>query len=230
MQQSIDIPTIAQSYYGGQATPWPVSLTQNQLAFSGWGVPYPQWPADLQAQYAYNVSAAKTLMAAAGYPNGFNTNLLLTVSNSVANGDLYQIVQSEFAAIGINMSITVLHDATWNRICFPGCTGLTSDPFSELLKFTTGNMTDIPNVNDPQINSWYAQSATAASPDAVKQILQQANLYVAQQHFEICVAQPNFFYVLQPRVKGVFGPPGAGWPWMPGYSPSANWIDHSSGN
>jgi ABC-type transport system substrate-binding protein len=243
MQQSIDIPTIAKSFYGGQATPWPVSLTQNQLALSGWGLPYPQWPADLQAQYAYNVTSAKALLAAAGYPNGFNTNMLLTTSNSVANGDLYQIVQSEFAAIGINMSITVLPDATWNSIClgaarsypalcarFPGCTGLTSDPFSELLKFTTGNMTDIPNVNDTQINNWYAQAATAASPDAVKQILQQENLYVAQQHFEICVAQPNFFYLLQPWVKGVFGPPGAGWPWLPGYSPSANWIDSSSGN
>ena len=243
MQLAIDIPTIASTLYGGQATPWPVALTQNQLASSGWGVPYTQWPADLQAQYSYNPTLAKQLLSQAGYPNGFTTNLLLTSSNSAANGDLYQIVQSEFTSIGINMSITILPDASWNAIClganrsypalcarFPGCFGLTSDPFSELLKFTTGNMTDIPNVNDPQINTWYAQAVASTTVTQVQQILQEENLYVAQNHYEICAAQPNFFFLLQPWVKGVTGPPGAGWPWFPGYNPNGNWISQSAGS
>jgi peptide/nickel transport system substrate-binding protein len=240
MQQAIDIPTIAQTLYNGYASTMPVSLTENQLAPSGWGDPYPDWPASLQAQYAFSPTAAEQLLAQAGYPNGFNTNLLLTSSNSIANGDLYQVIQSEFASIGINMSITVLPDATWNSIClgagrsypalcarFPGCTGLSSDPFTELSKFTTGNMTDIPNVSDPQIDSWHAQALAATSVAQVQQILQQENIYVAQNHFEICAAQPDFFFLLQPWVKGVTGPPGAGWPWLPGYFPNGNWIDMS---
>jgi len=239
MQQSIDIAGIATNFYGGQATPWPQSLTQNQMGIGGWGFPYPQWPADLQAQFAYSITNAKALMAAAGYPSGFTTNLLLQQSNSITNGDLYQIVQSEFAAIGINMSMTVMPDATWNSIClgagrtYPalcaralGCTGLTSDPFTQLSKYTTGNMTDIPNVSDPKIDGWKAQALAATSVDAVKQILHDENLYVAQQHFEICVAQPNTFVLVQPWVKGVTGPPGAGWVW-PGPFPNGDWIDMS---
>jgi ABC-type transport system substrate-binding protein len=209
MQQSIDIAGIATNFYNGQATPWPQSLTQNQMGLGGWGFPYPQWPADLQAQFAFSVTGAKALMAAAGFPSGFNTNLLLASSNSIANGDLYQIVQSEFAAIGINMTITVMPDATWNSVClgagrtYPalcartiGCTGLTSDPFTQLSKYTTGNMTDIPNVSDPKIDNWRVQALAATSVDAVKQILHDENLYVAQQHFEICVAQPNSFVLV----------------------------------
>ncbi|MGP8079737.1 MAG: ABC transporter substrate-binding protein [Dehalococcoidales bacterium] len=241
MQASINIPLIAQTLYNGYASTWPVSLTENQLAASGWGFPYPQWPASLQAEYAFNTTNAKALLAAAGYPNGFNTNCLLTSSNSIANGDLYQVIQSEFAAIGINMSITVMPDATWNSIClgagrsypalcarFPGCTGTSSDPFTELSKFTTGNMTDIPNVSDPKIDAWKAQALAATTVAQVQQILHDENLYIAQQHFEICVAQPEFFFLLQPWVHGVTGPPGAGWPWMPGYFPNGNWIDTSS--
>jgi peptide/nickel transport system substrate-binding protein len=239
MQQSIDIAGIATNFYNGQATPWPQSLTQNQMGLGGWGFPYPQWPADLQAQFAFSVTGAKALMAAAGFPSGFNTNLLLASSNSIANGDLYQIVQSEFAAIGINMTITVMPDATWNSVClgagrtYPalcartiGCTGLTSDPFTQLSKYTTGNMTDIPNVSDPKIDNWRVQALAATSVDAVKQILHDENLYVAQQHFEICVAQPNSFVLVQPWVKGVTGPPGAGWCW-PGPFPNGDWIDNS---
>jgi len=69
---------------------------------------------------------------------------ILASSNSIANGDCIRLWQSEFAAIGINMSITVMPDATWNSIClgagrtYPalcaralGCTGLTSDPFTQ---------------------------------------------------------------------------------------------------
>jgi len=41
------------------------------------GFPYSQWPASLQAQYAYNPTQAKQLLAAAGYPNGFNTDIVV---------------------------------------------------------------------------------------------------------------------------------------------------------
>jgi ABC-type transport system substrate-binding protein len=239
MQMAIDINGIAANFYNGNATPWPSTLTQNQLGISGWGWPYPSWPQDLKDEYAYNPTKAKQLLAEAGFANGFTTNLLLQGSNSIANGDLYLIVQSSFAAIGINMSITVREDATWNSIClganrsYPalcaralGCTGLTSDPFTELSKFTTGNMTNTPNISDPKIDGWRAQALAAQSVDEVKKILRDENEYIARLHLEISVADPSSFVMLQPWVKGVTGPSGAGWCW-PGYNPNGNWIDHS---
>ena len=108
MQMAVNVPEIAQSYYGGTADPYPVSLTSRYM--TGWGDPYPDWLADLQAQYAYNPTQAKQLLAQAGFPNGFNTDIV--ADNS---GDINEllIVQSEFAAVGINMSIRLMDPASW---------------------------------------------------------------------------------------------------------------------
>ena len=100
MQMAIDLPTIAKTYYGGTARPCPSTLTSNYM--TGWGFPYSQWPQDLKDQYAYNPTAAKQLLAAAGYPNGFNTDVVV---DAAADMDLLQIVKSYFAAIGVNMDI-----------------------------------------------------------------------------------------------------------------------------
>ena len=61
---------------------------------TGWGLPYLQWPQSLQQEYAYNPTNAKALLAAAGYPNGFNTTC---IQDSAADGNMLLIVQSYFA-------------------------------------------------------------------------------------------------------------------------------------
>ena len=43
---------------------------------TGWGFPYAEWPQDLKDEYAYNPVAARKLLADAGYPNGFKTNIV----------------------------------------------------------------------------------------------------------------------------------------------------------
>ena len=100
LQMAIDLPTIAQTYYYGTTDPSPSTLTSNYM--KGWGFPYSQWPQDLKEQYAYNPTAAKQLLAAAGYPNGFNTDF---VADNATDLNLLQIVKSYFAAIGVNMDI-----------------------------------------------------------------------------------------------------------------------------
>ena len=68
----------------------------------GWGFPYEEWPQDLKDEYAYNPTAAKKLLADAGYPNGFKTNV---VADTAWDMDLLQIVKSYFADVGIDMEI-----------------------------------------------------------------------------------------------------------------------------
>jgi len=100
MQMAIDLPTIANTYYSGTAQPYPCSITSNYMV--GWGFPYDQWPQDLKDQYAYNPTAAKKLLADAGYPNGFKTDI---VANSQSDMDLLQVVKSYFSQVGIDMDI-----------------------------------------------------------------------------------------------------------------------------
>ena len=84
---------------------------------TGWGFPYSQWPQDLKDQYAYNPTAAKQLLAAAGYPNGFNTDCVVV---NTADLDLLQIVKSYFAAIGVNMDIRPMDLASFTSFVIGG--------------------------------------------------------------------------------------------------------------
>jgi ABC-type transport system substrate-binding protein len=107
MQMAIDLPAIARNYYSGSADPSPSTLTSNYM--KGWGWPYEQWPQDLKDEYAYNPTMAKKLLADAGYPQGFKTNI---VADTDGDMELLHIVKSYFSAIGIDMDIRPMEDST----------------------------------------------------------------------------------------------------------------------
>ena len=211
LQMAIDLPTIAQTYYGGKSESWPQTLTSSFMP--GWGYPYNQWPASLQAQYAYNPTQAKQLLAAAGYPNGFNTDIVV---NAAADTELVQIVQSYFSAIGVNMSIQVMQGAAFNAYVLtnhqndalamrqPGANslGLTYNPIRQLTKFQTGASSNDAVVNDPNFNAFDTQALGASSTNDVQAIVLAANQYVAQQHFVISLLQPYSYALYQPWLKG----------------------------
>ena len=209
LQMAINLPELASTYYGGTADPWPCSLTSDYL--TGWGFPYSQWPQDLKNQYAYNPTAAKQLLAQAGFPNGFTTDLVV---DSAVDPDLVQIIQSYFAAIGVNMSINTMVSASFTSYVMTshandalsmrtqGTLGATGNPLRQFVKFQTGASGNNAMVNDPTFNNFYAQALAVTSTVQMQQLLQQCNQYVAQQHYVISLLQPNAFNLYWPRIKG----------------------------
>jgi peptide/nickel transport system substrate-binding protein len=246
MQHAIDISTIASVYYLGYAIAWPASLTQNQMGIGGWGDPYSQWPSDVQAQYSYNPTLSKQMLAAAGFPNGFSTDLVLETD---ADQGLYQIVQSELAAVGVNLSITTMDTASWQAYVMTGhkedalsarnqgTLGFNYDIFRQFLRFTPGYQSNYILVNDTVITQYNTNAITAQSVSSVKQLLHDENLYIAQQHLAISLAQPSVFNMVQPWVKGNMGVnplgdavTGAGFIIGAGFSdgvPLGVWIDRN---
>jgi len=217
LQMAIDLPTIAKTYYLGDCSPNPSSLTTPELV--GWGYPYTQWPASLKAQYAYNPTQAKALLAAAGYPNGFNTNV---VADSSSDLTLLQIVQSYFADIGVNMSINLMDSAAWTSFVqtshshtqmayrASGQLALAYEPIRQLNNYRPGYSTDgINMVNDPIYTAFFDQAMAATTVDAAKQVVKNANEYVAQQHFVISLLQTNVYAFAQPWLKGYSAQYGA---------------------
>ncbi len=83
----------------------------NTLAYQGSAVPATSfmpykmqyWDAGLPAR-TVNLTQAKQLLAAAGYPNGFSTNII-TVSGDVAGQAEALVIKSDLAKIGINVTI-----------------------------------------------------------------------------------------------------------------------------
>ena len=238
LQEAINLPQIASSYYGGTCSADPLTLTD--YAITGWGFPYNEWPASLQAQYAYNPTNAKALLAAAGFPNGFNTDC---VANASGDLTLLQIVQSDFAAIGVNMSINTMDSTSWTNyvrvahkqdaLAFStGQLAFSSQPFRELQHFTTGYASNYPQVSDPDYDALYTQALAATTTDQVKALVKEGNELVTQQNWMISLLNPSLFNVYQPWLKGYAGQyfamsGGTSGPIMLGYYASRYWIDPS---
>ena len=68
----------------------------------GWGIPYEEWPQDLKDEYAYNPEAARQLLADAGFPKGFKTNIIVDIASDMK---LFEIIKNSFADIGIEMEV-----------------------------------------------------------------------------------------------------------------------------
>ena len=238
MQMALDLPTIASTYYDGTCSPDPSSMTANYV--QGWGFPYDQWPQDLKDQYAYNPTAAKQLLAAAGYPNGFKTDL---VADSAGDMDLMQIVKSYFAAVGIDMSITPMDNASWlafvqqghkqdalaYRPAPSGTLGVSYDFFHMLLQFRTGYGNNYRGVSDPVYDAFYTEAEASTTEDQMKTIIKNMNEYVAEQHFSISLLTPEFYAVCQPWLKGFDGQDNsiASNAMMLGFYGARFWIDQN---
>jgi len=240
LQHAIDIKTITATYYQGYGTPWPAALTENQMGIGGWGDPYTQWPANVQAQYTYDPTLCKTMLAAQNFNFSTTYNLVLETD---ADQGLYQIVQSELASVGVNISITLLQPAQWSSQVMTshaytafaarnqGILGFNFDIFRQFMRFTPGYQSNYIQVNDPTMTAFNNNAIAAQSVSAVQQLLHDANLYVAENHFAISLAQPSTFNLVQPWIMGAVGAntlgdavTGAG---FGDGSPIAVWINSS---
>ena len=237
MQMAIDLPTIAKTYYGGIIEPYPATLTSRYM--TGWGYPYEEWPQDLKDEYAYNPAAAKKLLANAGYPNGFMTNI---VADADADIDLLQIVKSYFAQVGVDMEVRTMDSAAW--VAFvetnhkhdqlahrtSGPLGHCSSPLFDLTRFQKGAYGNWAMVDDPVFNAFLPKIMITTGLDDMKKVMRDANEYVARQHFTISLLQPKAYSLCQPWLKGFNAQFGSAWahasgPAMLSFYLSRFWVD-----
>ena len=210
LQMAIDLPTIAGSHYRGSVDPTPSTLTATKF-MKGWGYPYEDWPQALKDEYAYNPSGAKKLLAEAGYPHGFETNV---IADSDGDMELLKIVQDYFADIGIKMKIRTMDPGTYtdyvetnhkhDQIVYRpyGPLGQTYAPLRAITRFHTGSATNYVMVSDPVFDAYFDKATAAANDDELKLVLRDANERVARQHYAISLLMPMEYSLYQPWVKG----------------------------
>ena len=226
IQQSIDLQSIAKSYYGGTVEGVPVSETSP--SWTGWYIPYAQWPQTVKDQYAYNPTAAKKLLADAGYPNGFKTNLLMSVTY---DSDLAQVYKSYLLAVGIDMTINTMDYPAFlsytnagkqDQIILNGSTGILFPPSRIIARFNTGQGANASFVSDPAYDALFTQFRATADPVQQQEVYKQADMY-SVTHFFHLNALPIVNYVLyQPWLKGFLGEELIYWPKI---SMAHYWID-----
>ena len=239
LQMAINLPDIAANYYLGSALPYPIATTSFYM--TGWGFPYTQWPQDLQDQYAYNPTAAKQLLADAGYANGFNTDIVVDTGYDMS---LLEIIKSDFAAINVNMEIRTMPYSAWSTFVSTGHKedalaasstgspiGRTTEPLTQMATLATGQAVNYQNISDPVYDAFYPKAQAATTLDGVKQVLKDLNQYVAQQHYCIALLQPTTYSLVQPWLKGYNGQNNAlSGPYGPSllfFYPARFWIDQN---
>jgi peptide/nickel transport system substrate-binding protein len=101
LSYAVPYDTIVKSVYGGRAlTPDSVIAISGDFHRKG------TWP------YTFNLDKAKSLLAEAGYQNGFSMNLYIQTGNSTFE-ELAVLLQSTFAKIGVKVNIIKQPPATF---------------------------------------------------------------------------------------------------------------------
>ena len=237
MQMAIDLPTIVREYYHDTVEPYPATFTTRYMR--EWGFHWEDWPEDLKDEYTYNPKAAKKLLAEAGYPNGFKTNI---VAHTSGEFPLLKIVQSYFQAIGIDMEIRPMESDDWiiyvminhqhDQLAYHagGPLGHNSSPTHDLRIFQKGSRANYNMVDDPLFNAFLPRAAAATSFAEIQKVMRDANEHVARQHYTISLIQPMAYSFYQPWLKGYNAQFGSAWahgggPGMSGFYLSRFWVD-----
>jgi peptide/nickel transport system substrate-binding protein len=139
-------------------------------------VPKDPWYNQNQPQLKYDVSKAKTLLASAGYPNGFTTTI---TSDVRVRQDQLTAVQSYLDAVGIHATIVMddvpqfqgLTQNGWKGLLLPGFPN--PDTFTGWLGIYTSQVFTYPSM------AWPAgfpdtMAAIIAQPDVAKGMAQMA--------------------------------------------------------
>src|SRR5690606_15325066 len=148
---AIDRDEIVEAVYFGNAVPGgPLSpgLTE-------WALPTEEF-----ACYATDLDMARQLLAEAGYPDGFDTEILTFGTIQVVS-DTAQVLQAQLAQVGIDVDVNVAEFGTFvqdwtnsNFDMFVSLNGGASDPDGYLHRtFVTDGSTNVFNYSDPEVDA-----------------------------------------------------------------------------
>lgn len=244
MQLAIDNQQILDElYYGdGEVLYWPVYYCTD---YAGAYVP----PEDLEDDmieeilpgesisvadlFEYNLELARDLMAAAGYPDGFQAQV--DAHNYYIDLDSLQVVVNMLADIGVKLTINAVDYATWtNTWALRSYQDMLYGSYAGIGTYFKGtnwsgtSMFNASYVDDPALN-FYRDLMLAAYPDedAIDQIHAEMIPYLLEQCYAIQTAGANVYRFWWPWVKNYSGEGSIGY--YKALNPSNNyayvWID-----
>jgi len=207
LQMSLDLKTIANTFYGGYADPtiWGPTGTP------GYMTPYDQWSQDLKDGYTYNSDGAKKLLADAGYPKGFKTNIVIASSQQV---DLVQVVASYFAKIDVELEIKIMEPTAWQNLVMAGKSeqmargdnvGLLWPVQYTLLQYFSKHFYNFTHNNDATYDDLFNKAMSATDPDERRRAITQANDRVLSQYWSVRLMPTSSVNIWQPWLKGYSG-------------------------
>lgn len=210
LNMAIDRKTIAETYYGGVTEGIPYGLIGPNLPTLY--TPFDQWPKEHQEGYIYNPAGAKKLLAEAGYPSGFKTNIVAGATHDL---DLLQIVKSYFADVDIDMEIKVMDPVSvraftvdsrkHDQMAFYHTGAYGFPPNRSIVQRLSTHSTNMTYNNDPIFDDLYYKSQASLDFDEVEKLMKEADAYARTQHWVVTLLPTVTSIMYQPWVKGHSG-------------------------
>jgi len=213
MNMAIDRQTIAKGLYAGKTDGSPTGWFSQ--SYTGYSYAYADWPQTLKDEYTYNPTAAKKLLADAGYPNGFTTNV---VSNSVVQPggfatslELLETFKYYFNEIGIDMEIKTMDSAVLETYLRDGKHDqMTSQPGGALWAptrafdqwYSKGSDAGKSMVNDSVYDELRTEFWASTIAEEAAKICVEADKRVIEQYWGVWIVVPGTYNFWQLYVKG----------------------------
>ncbi|MBR6090066.1 MAG: hypothetical protein IKP86_09045 [Anaerolineaceae bacterium] len=165
---------------------------------------------ELADAYPYDPEKAKSLLAEAGYPDGFS--LTITVpSNYAVHVDTAQVLAEQLKAVGIDTKINLVEWATWISDVYQGrnfeatvigfdASFLTARALLE--RWISDNSKNMINFNDPEYDRVLKEAFAAVSDEEQTALYKQAEKILSDQAANVYLMDPNDITVISKKLDG----------------------------
>lgn len=161
------------------------------------------------APYAQDLDKARALLAEAGYPDGFEMELMPTSTYQTTVRQA-QVLQAQLAAVGITTTINAPEWAEWlelegsfqydGYVC--GWNGLVDVEQYFYLQHRTGEVFNFTGYSDPEFDALVEKGRTVADFDERYAIYEEANRILVDAVPYVYFYNPAFVRAMSPRVQG----------------------------
>ena len=182
-------------------------------ALADWAVPVEQLGEGAR-YFKADPGAARRLLAAAGYANGFPTSLCFTTYGSTTLVDTAQLILRYLKEIGVDAKLDQKEYGAFIASCYFGkfdsLTYGPQTPFLDPDNFLVGmhypnEQKNQSHVNDPVLTDLLVRQRRTFEPAKRRELLAEIQRYLAKQQYYIQLASPTYIAVWDGALKN-YGP------------------------
>lgn len=197
LNHALDVPTLIKSVLNGAAQQTPTLIPHQSFGFDPSVQPF-----------TYDLAKAKSLLAQAGYPNGFSVKF----AGSSVDKDMVQAIAGQLQKVGVRAEVTLLDAATFKQrlvssnkqalgpMYFTGNTGWTLDAESNLQSFIRHDRRQS-RWNNPAADKLVDTEEGSVKSDERKQAFAKLEQLLADEAPFLYLYQISNLFAVNDRVK-----------------------------
>jgi peptide/nickel transport system substrate-binding protein len=192
------------------------------------GLDDPDMPDTIKELYVYNPEKAKELLAEAGYPTGFKTEILV----QTADIDYFAVIQQQWEKVGIEVEIVSHEFGTWwSMVMSVGYEHMVASfippasSWPEVAGYTGITASNFSRINDAYVNEATDHMRTTAITDlgAAMDETRELMKYLLEGAWVIPSPRYPTYILWWPWLKNYSGETAVGW--LPHIWPRWVWVD-----